>query len=125
MYLFTIIAFGLLFWQSDQAARYPLVGAEHLWLTLLVALGPMGLALAGGWWAQLRALRLWQHKAEQPQRAQSFHHRANLVLRTLVTAGYAAALFLTPWPAWFQLRQVHPVLQIFGDLAVSHRSGSA
>ena len=118
MYLFTIIAFGLLFWQSDQAARYPVVEAEHLWLTLLVALGPMTLALAGGWWAQLRALRLWHRQAEQPQRAQSFHHRATVVLRTLVTAGYAAALFLTPWADWFQLRQVHPALQIFGDLAV-------
>lgn len=118
MYLFTIIAFGLLFWHSDQAARYPLVGAEQAWLTLLIALGPIVLALGGGWWVQSRALALWHRHPEQPQRAQSFHHRATQILRTLVTAGYAAALFLTPWADWFELRQVHPALQIFGDLAV-------
>ena len=118
MYLFTIIAFGLLFWQSDQAARYPLVGAERVWLTILVALGPLGLAFICGWWVRARALLLWHQHAEHPQRAQSFHHRATQVLRGLVTAGYGAALFLTPWADWFRLREVHPALQIFGDLAV-------
>lgn len=118
MYLFTILAYALLFWYADQPAKWPVVGAGSVLATLLIAVGPALVTPLIGAWTARRALRMYRTTPEAPFLAQLFHHRAVLILRVVLLAALGISLFCTPWPEWFAWERVHPALQLPGDLVV-------
>jgi STE24 endopeptidase len=118
MYLFVIVAYGLLFWASDQAARWLIVGEQDVVLTLCITLLPGPLAVLHAWRRARRALVTLREQPEHAALLQQRLHRLQTTMRVLLTAGFAASLFLTRWPDWFAFGRVSPVLQIFGDLIV-------
>ncbi|MFH0981505.1 MAG: M48 family metallopeptidase [Planctomycetota bacterium] len=96
MHLLIVIAFGLLIWRSEPQPISPLVHDPALCI-VLVTFQPLL------WWAAARlcsayASRRLRAKGDGRDAAQLAYHRASLLLRILVFAGFAGDLFLTRWP---------------------------
>lgn len=118
MYLYTVLAFALVFWQAEDPGIWVLVGENDLvWTLLIVLVQPPLLAIAA-YVSARRSARLLIAQPDAPQIAQQFHHRTTLALRLCSLLGFAAMVLLTRWPAWFTFAQVSPLLQIFGDWIV-------
>jgi len=118
MHLYTILAFALLFFQAEEPGRWRLVGDDDVLWSLAVVLLQPALLLAAAALASRRASGLLVAHPDAPQIAQQFHHRATLVLRLALLAGFAATVLLTRWPEWPAFGKVTPALQIVGDLIV-------
>lgn len=118
MHIHTIIAFALLFWNSERSKGYRLLGSDDVLGTWVgVAAQPLLLGLAA-LWVSRRTQRMLQRRPQEPTAAQFFNHRATFLLRLFLLGGFAASVLLTPWPDWFRFGETSPFLQIFGDLIV-------
>ncbi len=118
MHLITISAFLAVFWRSEQASPWLLVGPEDiLWTVVIVVSQPMIFGVLAVW-AGRRAQRLLTQASDSPQIGQAFHHRATLTLRCLALTGHGVTVFLTHWQTWFKFDHLPPVFQIVGDLMV-------
>ncbi len=116
MYLVTILAFVIIFWQAEQPEHRLLLGEEDaLWTLLIVLVQPPLLGVAA-WLSARRALRLLTEQPDAPQVAQQSHHRTNVWLRTAIIVGFAVMVLLTRWPTWFTFE--NPALQTVGNLIV-------
>ena len=96
MHLLIVMAFGLLIWQTDQQAFRPPI--DHPALAIAIA----GLQVVL-WWIVARAcsayaLRRIGPNADGLDAAQFTYHRATMILRFLIFAGFAASVLLTRWP---------------------------
>lgn len=118
MHLTTILAFAFLLWQAEEPGQWVLVAPDDVLWTLVVALvQPVLIGLAAVL-ATRHASRLVNRYSDAPELAHQFHHRALTVLRSAICAGFAATVFLTRWPGWFEFAHITPALQIVGDLIV-------
>jgi len=116
MHFLTILAFAFVFWQAEQPGRWMLIGTEDVTLILVAVLGqPPALALLATAAAR-RAKKLLENGTRDAQCAYRFHHRAGVILRALALAGFAATVFLTSWPRWFDFTGSSHAFQIVGDL---------
>jgi methylenetetrahydrofolate dehydrogenase (NADP+)/methenyltetrahydrofolate cyclohydrolase len=118
MYLVTILAFGVLFWQSEWPGRSVLVDPGDIVWTLLAVLVQPPLLGGASWLAARRGRRLLAARPDTPQIAQRFHHRAMFCLRMVTILGFASSVLLTRWPEWLAFGKITPALQIVGDLIV-------
>jgi len=118
MHLLTIMAFAMLFWRSEQAPEWVLVGEHDVIASLVIVLVQPPLLAVSAWLAARRAIRLLTERPDNPQVAQQYHHRATAVLRGATILGFAVSVLLTRWPDWFALGAITPALQIVGDLIV-------
>ncbi len=116
MHLLTILAFACLFWQAEDPGRWILVAKDDVWWTLSAALAPAAVATICGMIATARARHRLRKQPHAPHLAHQFHQRVLAVLRGLLLAGLAAAVFLTNWCTWLALGTQLPSLQIVGDL---------
>ncbi|MEK6674610.1 MAG: M48 family metallopeptidase [Planctomycetota bacterium] len=95
----------------------PLVGQNEIGLTLLIALSPSVLIAVLGFVCIRRTQSFVRRHPDSPETGLFSYHRCAVVFRGIAGAAFLALTFLTPWSAWFDFRQIHPALQILGDLA--------
>ncbi len=118
MSLVTILAFAVLFWRAEEQTPWLLVSEGDVLLTALIVLVQPPLVALASVMASRRTRRLFVSQPNTPQVAQHFFHRAGLIIRSGIVAGFAVTVLLTRWPDWFAFGGVWPALQIVGDLVV-------
>jgi STE24 endopeptidase len=118
MYLITILAFAVLFWQADAPPSGMIVPQGDVFRTLLiVGLHPPLLALVA-WLLARRSQAMLSGKPGNSHAAQLAHHRATLSLRVATLLAFAASVFLTNWVALMNVSRGSPWLRIVGDILV-------
>ncbi len=116
MHLLTILAFACVFWRAEDPGRWAVVGKDDVAVSLATAIGlPLVVAIAAAL-VNRRGLRLLRTDPGSADAAHQYHHRATFILRAAAVAWFAATMFLTRWPDWFDFQTITPWLQIFGDL---------
>lgn len=118
MYLITILAYAVLFWQADSPTTWILVPqGDVFWTLLLVGIQPPLLTLVA-WLLARRVQTLLNKKSGNSHAAQLAHHRATRSLRVVTLLAFAATVLLTNWVAWVHVGGSSPWLRIVGDILV-------
>ena len=118
MYLITILAYAVLFWQSDSPSSWILVPqGDVFWTLLIVGIQPPLLTLVA-WFLARRIQAMLSDKPGNSHAAQLAHHRATLSLRVATLLAFAAAVLLTNWVALVNVSRGSPWLRIVGDILV-------
>lgn len=118
MHLLTLLAFATLFWQAEQPGQWLLVPIDDIWWTLLGAFGQPVILGGAAVLGMRKAKRLLVKYPDNPELSQAYQHRVLSVLRVATGVGFAALVFFTRWPAWFEFGKTSPALQIVGDVIV-------
>lgn len=116
MHLLTILAFACVFWRAEDPGRWTVVGQRDVAVSLAAAVGLPVVVVIAAVLVNRRGLRLLRTGSRSADLAHHYHHRASFVLRAAAVAWFAATMFLTRWPEWFDFQQITPWLQIAGDL---------
>jgi STE24 endopeptidase len=114
-HLYTILAFALLLWRADQGVSFGFGVQDPVFSAVFVLVQPPLFGLLAVFVSR-RARALFRRDPQNPQTAQFFHHWATVVLRLGTAAGFAASVFFTRWPEWFDFRETSCFLQVAGDL---------
>ncbi len=118
MQLHTILAYALLFWHTQSPNDWMLFDDHTVLGTCLWMIAQPLLLGGAGWWITHRTQRLMEQGGNDSGAAQRFNHRATALARLALLTGFASSVLCTPWAKWFQFSDVHPLLQIVGDLLV-------
>lgn len=118
MHLLTILAFAIVYWRAEEGDRWTLVSSGDVLFSLLVTLSLPAVVVLGSAWISRRGVKMLSRPGSDPDAIHDFQHRAIFMLRCSGLAMFGGTVFLTNWPAWCDVNQISPWLQIVGDWVV-------